>query len=70
MAFADRRREMLMSIPATQPIKNEDLSRLASGFGYRMHPIYKIEKFHSGIDFTAPTGTDVFATGGGTVCRY
>ena len=64
---AGHRNELLMSIPAIQPIENEDLTRLASGFGYRMHPIYKIEKFHEGIDFTAPTGTDVFAAGDGMV---
>jgi murein DD-endopeptidase MepM/ murein hydrolase activator NlpD len=59
--------KMLASIPAIQPISNKDLTRTASGWGYRIHPIYKIRKFHYGIDFTAPTGTDVYATGDGTV---
>lgn len=61
------KQEMLAIIPGIQPIRNEDLTRLASGFGERMHPYYKIVKFHSGIDFTAPTGTEVYATGGGTI---
>lgn len=57
----------LERIPAIQPIRNPDLTRLASGYGNRMHPLYKIEKFHSGMDFTAPTGTEVFATADGKV---
>lgn len=59
--------EMLHCIPAIQPLENSDLTRTASGYGYRIHPIYKILKFHSGMDFTAPVGTQVFATGDGTV---
>lgn len=59
--------EMLHFIPAIQPLENSDLTRTASGYGYRIHPIYKILKFHSGMDFTAPVGTQVFATGAGTV---
>jgi murein DD-endopeptidase MepM/ murein hydrolase activator NlpD len=58
---------MLASIPAIQPISNKDLTRIASGFGYRIHPIYKTTKMHEGIDFTAPTGTEIYATGNGTV---
>jgi murein DD-endopeptidase MepM/ murein hydrolase activator NlpD len=57
----------LASIPAIQPIANKDLKRIASGFGYRIHPIYKTTKFHSGIDFTAPTRTPVYATGNGNI---
>ena len=61
---------MLRSVPAIIPISNKDLTRTASGFGLRIHPIYKIIKFHSGMDFTAPAGTDVYATGNGVVaCR-
>lgn len=67
IAYAKEKEEMLSSIPAIQPISNKDLKRTASGFGYRIHPIYKITKFHSGMDFTAPTGTDVFATGNGVI---
>jgi len=67
IAYAKEKEEMLSSIPAIQPLSNKDLKRTASGFGYRIHPIYKISKFHSGMDFTAPTGTDVYATGNGVV---
>jgi murein DD-endopeptidase MepM/ murein hydrolase activator NlpD len=59
--------EMLKSVPAIIPISNKDLTRTASGYGWRIHPIYKISKFHYGMDFTAPLGTDVYATGNGTV---
>jgi murein DD-endopeptidase MepM/ murein hydrolase activator NlpD len=59
--------EMLVSIPAIMPVSNADLRRTASGFGWRTHPIYKIKKFHSGMDFTAPRGTEVYATGKGKV---
>ena len=59
--------EMLRSVPAIIPISNKDLTRTASGFGWRIHPYYKISKFHYGMDFTAPFGTDVYATGNGTV---
>jgi murein DD-endopeptidase MepM/ murein hydrolase activator NlpD len=67
IAFAREKEDMLRSIPAIQPVSNLDLKRTASGFGFRIHPIYKISKFHSGMDFTAPTGTDVYATGDGVV---
>jgi hypothetical protein len=59
--------QMLASIPSIQPVKNHDLERIASGFGYRIDPVYKVTKFHSGLDFTAPTGTEIFATGDGVV---
>jgi murein DD-endopeptidase MepM/ murein hydrolase activator NlpD len=59
--------KMLASIPAIQPVANKDLKRTASGWGIRMHPIYRIPRFHYGMDFTAPGGTDVFATGNGIV---
>jgi murein DD-endopeptidase MepM/ murein hydrolase activator NlpD len=67
ITYAKEKEEMLCRIPAIQPISNKDLKRTASGFGYRIHPIYKILKFHNGMDFTAPTGTDVYATGDGVV---
>lgn len=57
----------LASIPAIQPIKNQDLKRLSSYFGYRIDPFYKVTKFHEGVDFSAPVGTKVFATGDGIV---
>jgi murein DD-endopeptidase MepM/ murein hydrolase activator NlpD len=62
-----RKEEMLRSIPAILPISNKDLTRTASGYGLRVHPIYKIIKFHAGMDFTAPTGTDIYATGNGVI---
>lgn len=58
---------MLSAIPAIQPISNADLTRLASGFGYRTHPIYKIQHLHTGMDFSASTGTEIYATGNGSV---
>lgn len=66
---AENKEEMLASIPAIQPISNDDLTRTASGYGWRIHPIYKIKKFHDGMDFTAPTGTEVYATGDGVVSK-
>lgn len=59
--------EKLASIPAIQPVSNKDLSRVASGFGMRIHPIYGIPKMHNGLDFTAPQGTPIYATGNGRV---
>ncbi|MDR1344542.1 MAG: M23 family metallopeptidase [Tannerellaceae bacterium] len=59
--------ERLKCIPAIQPVANKDLKRMASGYGMRIHPIYRIPKFHSGMDFSAPTGTDIYATGNGVI---
>jgi len=64
-----RKEEMLMSIPAIQPISNKDLRHIASGFGSRIHPIYKTRRMHTGLDFSAPTGSDVYATGKGRVVK-
>lgn len=65
--LAKNKTEFLANIPAIQPISNKDLTRVASGYGYRIHPIFKTHKFHSGIDFTAPQGTPIYSTGNGTV---
>ncbi len=65
--LAINRETMLKHIPAIQPVLNKDLTRVASGFGRRIDPVYHTRKMHEGMDFTAPTGTDVFATGNGTV---
>lgn len=65
--LALRKQELLASIPAVQPIRNEDLTLVSSGFGERLHPIHKIIKFHAGLDFTAPQGTEIYATGDGRV---
>ncbi|HEV8083466.1 MAG TPA: M23 family metallopeptidase [Chitinophagaceae bacterium] len=59
--------EKLASIPAIQPVSNRDLDRIASGFGMRIDPVYGTPKMHKGLDFTAPQGTPVYATGDGIV---
>jgi murein DD-endopeptidase MepM/ murein hydrolase activator NlpD len=58
---------LLACLPAIQPISNKSLTRAASGYGWRIHPIYKIRKFHEGMDFTSPTGTEIYATADGIV---
>jgi len=63
------RTEGLSSIPAIQPICNDSLIRVSSGFGYRTHPVYNIRRFHSGMDFIANKGTKVYATGDGVVYK-
>ncbi|HZH70175.1 MAG TPA: M23 family metallopeptidase [Flavobacteriaceae bacterium] len=60
---------LLASIPAIQPVTNEDLSRMASGYGWRTDPFTKARKFHHGMDFSAPRGTPIYATGDGKVTR-
>ena len=61
--------EMIECIPAIQPVSNKDLKRTASGYGMRVDPIYKTVKFHKGMDFSANTGTLVYATGNGRVIK-
>lgn len=61
--------KLLASIPAIQPISNEDLKRQPGGYGWRTHPIYKTPEFHPGMDFTAPEGTEIHATGDGIIER-
>ncbi len=58
---------MLACMPSIMPVSNKDLKQTASGWGMRIHPIYRIPRFHYGMDFTASTGTDVFSTGNGVV---
>lgn len=65
--MAKRKKDMIASIPAIQPVSNTDLRRIGSYFGYRTDPFYKVTKLHEGIDFTAPIGTDIYATGDGVV---
>lgn len=67
--MARKKDKMLESIPAIQPINNKNLTRIASGFGYRIHPIYKTLRMHTGMDFTAPRGTPIYSTGDGKVVR-
>ena len=59
--------QLLSHTPAIQPVSNKDLNRIASGFGYRIDPVYKTTKFHAGLDFSAPQGTPIYATANGTV---
>ena len=68
-AMALEYEDRLESIPAIQPVRNEDLYRMAGGYGWRLHPIYKVRKFHHGLDFSAPEGTEIFATGDGEVIK-
>ena len=58
---------LLSATPAIQPVSNKDLSRMASGFGYRIDPVYKTTKMHAGLDFAAPQGTPIYATADGVV---
>lgn len=59
--------KLLAHTPAIQPVSNKDLNRIASGFGYRIDPVYKTVKFHAGLDFSAPQGTPIYATAEGTI---
>ena len=67
--LAKDKEKFLSSIPAIQPVNNDDLTRVASGFGNRIDPFTKAIRFHHGIDFTAPRGTPVYATGDGYIER-
>ncbi len=67
LSFIKNKEQLLLSIPSIQPVSNKNLKRIASGFGYRVDPIYKIRKFHAGLDFSAPQGTPIYATGNGTI---
>ncbi|MBO4621370.1 MAG: M23 family metallopeptidase [Paludibacteraceae bacterium] len=67
LALAKESEVKMQNLPAIQPVLNKDLTRIASGYGWRVDPVYNTRRFHEGMDFTAPTGTDVYATGNGTV---
>ncbi|MFT5512284.1 MAG: murein DD-endopeptidase MepM/ murein hydrolase activator NlpD [Bacteroidia bacterium] len=67
MKLAKKKTKQLASVPAIMPIANKELKRMASGYGYRIDPFYKTRKFHAGMDFTSPTGTDVHVTGDGVI---
>lgn len=67
--MAETKENMLASVPAIQPLALDDLTRIASYFGWRKHPIYGILKMHEGMDFSAPHGTKIYATGNGVVKR-
>jgi murein DD-endopeptidase MepM/ murein hydrolase activator NlpD len=67
--LAENKEKLLAAIPAIQPVKNQDLTRMASGFGWRTDPFTKANKKHWGMDFTAPKGTPVYASGDGVIER-
>ena len=67
--LAKEKEKLLMAIPAIQPVNNEELTRMASGYGWRSDPFTKARKMHWGMDFTAPKGTPVYASGDGKVTR-
>lgn len=67
LSMAKNKKEYLARIPAIQPIANKKLDHIGSGFGYRTDPFYRTQRFHAGIDFTAPRGVEVYATADGTV---
>ena len=69
VVLAKQKEKLLAAIPAIQPVKNEDLKHMASGYGYRSDPFTKIKKFHYGMDFTSKTGTPIYATGDGVVYK-
>jgi murein DD-endopeptidase MepM/ murein hydrolase activator NlpD len=63
----NNKEKLLAATPAIQPVANKDLNRIASGFGFRIDPIYKTVKMHAGLDFSAPQGTPIYATADGTI---
>ncbi len=65
--LAKNKEKMLAHLPAIQPVENKDLTRMASGYGWRIHPILKTRRFHYGMDFTAKTGAPIYATADGIV---
>ncbi len=65
--LAEKKEKLFAAIPAIQPISNKELIALASGFGLRIHPVYKVKKMHTGIDFAAPIGTPIYATADGVI---
>lgn len=67
LSMAKNKKDYLSRIPAIQPVANKNLERIGSGFGYRTDPFYRTQRFHAGIDFTAPRGVDVYATADGVV---
>ena len=68
-SLAKSKEDLLGAMPSIQPIHKNDLKRMASGFGYRTDPFTKKRRFHQGMDFTAPTGTPIYASGDGIVGR-
>lgn len=67
--LAEKKEDLLAAIPSIQPIKKEDLKRMASGYGWRIDPFTKKRRRHKGMDFSANRGTPIYATGDGVVKR-
>lgn len=67
VGFIKNKEILLACTPAIQPVSNKELKRVASGYGYRIDPVYKTVRFHAGLDFTAPQGTPIYATANGTI---
>lgn len=67
--LAEKKEKLLVAIPAIQPVSNADLTRMASGYGMRSDPFTKVRKMHKGMDFSAPRGTPIYASGDGKVTR-
>ncbi|TDD94414.1 M23 family metallopeptidase [Flavobacterium cellulosilyticum] len=69
LKLAKAKDKLLAAIPAIQPVRNENLKRMVSGFGYRTDPFTKARKMHEGMDFTSKTGTPIYATGDGVIAK-
>jgi len=67
VALAENKEKLFASIPAIQPVANKELIALASGYGMRIHPVYKVLKMHTGVDFAASIGTPIYATADGVI---
>jgi hypothetical protein len=67
IALAENKEKLFAAIPAIQPVANKELIALASGFGMRIHPVYKVRKMHTGVDFAAAIGTPIYATADGII---
>jgi hypothetical protein len=67
VVLAKNKDAMLLCLPAIQPVMNKNLKYMASGYGWRIDPVYHTRRFHAGMDFTAPTGTNIYATANGTI---
>jgi len=65
--LAEKKEKLFAAIPAIQPVANKELIGLASGYGMRVHPVYKVKKMHTGVDFAAAIGTPIYATADGLV---
>jgi murein DD-endopeptidase MepM/ murein hydrolase activator NlpD len=65
--LAKNKENMLQNLPAIQPVLNKNLKQMASGYGWRIDPVYHTRRFHAGMDFAAPVGANIYATGNGQV---